>query len=187
METIDPRKLLIKIAKILDKWQISYLVTGGMAVSVLGRPRFTADIDVVIEMKKKDIANLAHSLQLLDGAGYVEEDAMIDALKNEGEFNFIDGETGMKVDFWILKNDAFDKSRLNRRKEEKILDYSVYFSSPEDLILSKLLWVKASGSARQMDDVESVMKISGDKLDKKYLKIWAIKLGVSDILGDLMA
>lgn len=186
METIDPRRLLVKIAKILDRWQIPYLVTGGMAVSVLGRPRFTADIDVVIEMTMKDVKNLAHSLQILDEAGYVDEDAMIDALKKEGEFNFIDGESGMKVDFWILKNDEFDKSRLKRRKEEKILDYGVSFSSPEDLILSKLLWAKASGSARQMDDIESVMKISGDKLDKKYLKIWAIKLGVSDILEDLM-
>lgn len=186
MEIIDPRKLLIKMAKTLDECQIPYLVTGGMAVSVLGRPRFTADIDIIIEMKIKDLEKLANSLQSTDELSYIDKDAMIDALRNEGEFNFIDGETGVKVDFWILKNNDFDKSRIKRRSAHKILDYEVYFSSPEDLVLSKLLWAKISGSMRQLDDAESVLKISGDKLDKKYLKIWALKLGVLDILNDLI-
>lgn len=42
-------QLIIKIAKILEKLNIQYAVTGGYAVSVLGRPRATFDIDIVIE------------------------------------------------------------------------------------------------------------------------------------------
>jgi hypothetical protein len=42
-----PRELLIEIAKILDKLKIPYLVTGGIAVLIWGRPRFTADIDII--------------------------------------------------------------------------------------------------------------------------------------------
>lgn len=46
-EETDPRKLLIKIAKILKELKIPYLVTGGVAVLIWGRPRFTADIDIL--------------------------------------------------------------------------------------------------------------------------------------------
>jgi len=51
MELIDPRQLLVKVAKVLDNLSIPYVVTGGMAVTIWGRVRFTADIDIVIELK----------------------------------------------------------------------------------------------------------------------------------------
>ena len=50
---------LVKIATVLDGLKIPYYVTGGFAVSIYGRPRFTADIDIVIKMAsgvKKDFA-----------------------------------------------------------------------------------------------------------------------------------
>jgi len=47
----DPQDLLIKIVNVLDDLKIPYLITGGIAVLVWGRPRFTADIDVVIEIQ----------------------------------------------------------------------------------------------------------------------------------------
>ena len=55
MENQDPRHLLIKVVKILSKLNIPYLVTGGVAVLVWGRPRFTADIDLVVEIKREDL------------------------------------------------------------------------------------------------------------------------------------
>ena len=41
MENSDPRDLLINVAEILKRLKIPYLVTGGMAVMIWGRPRFT--------------------------------------------------------------------------------------------------------------------------------------------------
>jgi Na+/glutamate symporter len=45
-----PEELLKKIAKILDDLKIPYAVTGGFAVSIWGIPRYTADIDIIIEL-----------------------------------------------------------------------------------------------------------------------------------------
>ncbi len=42
-----------------------------------------------------------------------------------------------------------------------------------------------SKSSRQLEDVESILKISGEKLDMKYLKDWAKKLKVLNILNTL--
>ena len=46
MEQSDPKRLLIQVAKILERLNIPYFITGGIAVFVWGRPRFTADIDI---------------------------------------------------------------------------------------------------------------------------------------------
>ncbi len=183
----DPRELLVAITKTLDKLKIPYIITGGMAVLVWGRPRFTADIDIVIEFQKQGIDVLRKALLSLGKHGYIDRDAMESALETEGEFNFIHGDSGVKVDFWALKKmDDFDRQRFKRKKAKTILGSRVYFTSPEDLILVKLKWHKQSGSPRQLEDVESVVKISGKKLNFDYLKKSAAAIGVSDILENLL-
>lgn len=177
VEEADPRHLLIKIAGILDELQIPYLVTGGLAVLVWGRPRFTADIDIVIETQAEAREKIYQKL-LTVGKGYIDEEEIKKAIEAQGEFNFIDGESGIKVDFWISKDDDFDASRLKRRVAREVLGRKIYFTSPEDLILIKLVWYKESGSSRHLEDIESVVKISGEKLDHLYIEKWVEKLGL---------
>lgn len=166
MEQIDPKQLLAKVARILDKLGIPYMVTGGIAVLVWGRPRFTADIDIVIQLKAENIKMLSSELMKISEFGYVDKDTMLEALQKHGEFNFIEGDTGVKVDFWVLDKET---DELKRRVMKTVDNYSIYFISPEDLILSKFRWRNESASSRHIEDIESVFKISGDKLDKKYL------------------
>jgi len=186
MEQIDPRELLIQIAQILDRLRIPYVITGGMAVVAWGRPRYTADIDTVIELQTEKTETLAKELMKLGETGYVSTDAIREAIRMGGEFNFIDGNTGMKVDFWISKNDEFSKSQFERRVPQDILGTKVYFISPEDLILAKLRWNQLTPSSRQLEDVESVFTISGDKLDREYLSTWAKTLGLFDLLSPFL-
>jgi len=186
MPQADPRELLVKIAEILERLDILYMVTGGMAVLVWGRPRFTADIDIVVEIKEKHINVLSQALMALGKAGYVSKEAMQEAISRKGEFNFIDGETGVKVDFWVLNDDPFAKSQIKRRIIKEVDNQKIYFVSPENLILSKLEWYQQSQSSRHLEDVESILKISGDKLDKAYLKQWAERLGFLETLNKIL-
>lgn len=180
MEQTDPRELLKSIAQIFERLNLPYLVTGGMAVLIWGRPRFTADIDIVVEIKPSDVEGLVKALRNLGKAGYIDENVAIYTVKGGGEFNFIDGVTGIKIDFWVSSNDPFDLSRFERRSAKEILGQKIYFTSPEDLILSKLKWFKESGSNRHLEDAESVMKISEKDLDRGYLEKWAEKLEITD-------
>lgn len=185
-QDIDPTRLLVNIAKILDDLGIQYFVTGGMAVFVWGRPRFTADVDIAIVLKSENSDNLIRALISINEFGYIDKDAVEDAIRNQSEFNFIDGVTGVKVDFWVLKDkNVFEQSKLKRKVGRKILNYQVYFISPEDLILSKLIWYQKSGSTRHLEDAESILKISSKKLDFKYLKKEAGGLCVSENLNRL--
>ena len=184
MESIDPRKLLVKITSALDELKIDYFITGGMAVAVWGRPRSTADIDAVIKIVEPKITALVRSLRKISKSGYIDEETAKKAVRNGEEFNFIDPETGMKVDFWPMK-DGENRGEFERRVPQKILGRKVFFISPEDLILSKLVWYQKSGSERRLEDAESVLKVQKN-LDLKYLKRIASAQGFLEPLAYLL-
>lgn len=186
MPQTDPRHVLVAVAQILKKLKIPYIISGGIAVLVWGRPRFTADIDIVVELTRTDIDKLERSLKSLHAAGYIDKDAMLEALEKNGEFNFIDGESGMKVDFWIMQDSLFDKSRLKRKKLKTVLGEKVYLSSPEDLILIKTKWYKSHHSSRQKEDIESIWSLSHKILNTQYLKNMAKNLGVLNTLSGIL-
>lgn len=180
---MEQEKLLQKLATILEKLKIPYFITGGIATVIWGRPRFTADIDVVIQLVPQKLDKLAQELLKIDKNVYLSKESMTEAMKRQGEFNFIHPASGLKIDFWILKNTPFDETCLKRRVKKTINKQKVFFISSEDLILNKLLWRRKSESTRQLEDVESILKIS--KVDLKYLKRWAKLLEVSQILNKL--
>lgn len=175
---METEKLLLKIALILDELKIDYYITGGFAVSGWGIVRSTLDIDIVIRMVEPKIKPLAEALRKISKYGYIDEEATKEALKRRREFNFIDPETGLKVDFWITKDSERAKVEFKRRIVKKIGSQKIYFISPEDLILNKLLWYEKSLSDRHLEDVESIFKIQGKNLDIEYLKKQAAKSGV---------
>src|SRR3989338_1057449 len=153
MEEINPSKLLTQVTEVLDKLEIPYFITGGFAVSVWGRPRATFDIDVVIELVEPKVSALASALRKIYKAGYIDEISAIDAIRHQSEFNFIDPLTGLKVDFWVTKQDKLSLLKLKRKILKKIGGKTVYFISPEDLILSKLIWYQMGESTRQLEDI----------------------------------
>ena len=185
METINPEKLLIKIAPILDKLGIGYFITGGFAISVWGRPRATFDIDIVVKLIDPQVSDLAKALKKISKFGYMDEETAKRAIVRKGEFNFIDSETGIKVDFWVAKNDEASLVEFSRKVAKKINNTTVYFISSEDLILSKLIWYEKSQSTRQLEDIESILKIQ-KKLDLRYIRKWAKKQSTIKIFENLL-
>jgi len=182
---MEQDELLVTIASILAKLEIPYAVTGGIAISVWGHPRFTADIDIAVELLSEKLDQLAKELLTIDKDVYVDETMMRRALARKGEFNFIHPASGLKVDFWILKNDLFSKTEMKRRVDKKISGTTVSFISPEDLILRKLLWYKVTESTRQLEDIKTVFERQ-KKLDMKYIKKWAKMHSTDTILEKLL-
>ena len=182
---MEQENLLRKVSEILESLNIPYIITGGIAVVVWGRPRFTADIDIVVGLAAKKVDKFAEELLKIDKEVYVDKRMIQQALEKKGEFNFIHPGAGLKIDFWILKNDEFDRSRMARRIKKKIAGISIYLSSPEDLILIKLLWYKEGRSTRQLEDIESVLRIQKN-LNWKYLRKWAKKQSTLKTFNDLV-
>ena len=178
---MSPEKLLCRIAKILDKLGIPYLVTGGFAVAVLAKPRFTADIDIVIELLPQKIHLLAKELLAINKDVYISKEAIKEALERKGEFNFIHPQTGLKVDFWV-KRYLFEK--FERAIVVKIERQKIKFISPEDLVLSKLIWYKEGQGEKQLEDIKAILEIS--KPDLNYIKDRAKKESTIGILNEIL-
>src|SRR3989338_4145681 len=181
-----PEELLKNIAKILDELKIPYAITGGFAVSVWGRIRSTLDIDIFVEMSDKNVKPLVAKVRNLVKNAYADEDAVRDALLHKSEFNFIDHDSGMKVDFFVQADNPYNKLKIKRRVLRDIYGAKIYFVSPEDLILSKLLWSKESSSWKQREDIKTVLEKQKGKLDSDYLNSWAKKHETIEILNDLL-
>ena len=184
---MTPEELLAKISEILNELKIPYAITGGMAVAVWGNPRSTADIDIVVEMVEKNVKPLIKKVTAFNKNMYADEDMVKDALLHKSEFNFIDSDMGFKIDFFVMDNNPYNKLKIKRAILREVFGVTrAYFVSPEDLILSKLLWAKDSDSWKQKEDIKTVLRNKELRLDFKYLKLWATKHETEDILEDLI-
>jgi len=181
-----PEELLKNITEILAELKIPYAITGGFAISVWGNPRSTADIDIVVELMEKNIRPLTKRVLSIDKNFYVDEEMVKDAVVHKSEFNFIDPDSGLKVDFFVMDNTPYNKLKIKRAILRDLYGAKAFFVSPEDLILSKLIWSKETYSQKQHDDIKTVLRNSKIKLDFKYLKTWAEKHGTIDILNQLI-
>lgn len=140
MET-DQGALLKDITSFLEKNKIPYMITGAWSVIFYGRPRASHDIDFVVEIDKKDLNKIIRSFKRLPHEFLVQTELIKDAVLTKSMFNILHLPSSLKLDFWILGDDAFNKTRFLRRKKEKILDQNMYVATAEDTILKKLLLV----------------------------------------------
>jgi hypothetical protein len=164
----------------LNALDVPYAITGALAVSFYGKPRSTHDFDLIVSV----YPGKGKVQALLSAFGkdfYISEEGIIDALLHKSMFNIIHHETGLKIDLWVLKDEEYDKEAFARRKKRRFLGQQIFILSPEDMILNKLLWYKASELDKHLNDVKGILQVQGDALDKKYLKKWAAKLLVKDI------
>jgi len=58
----------------------------------------------------------------------------------------------------------------------------LWFPSPEDAILSKLRWARATGDGeRHLRDARGVYMVQKETLEAEYLTNWAARLGAADL------
>ena len=69
-------------------------------------------IDIVVEMQEKDIKPLVKKIFEVDKNVYADENMIRDALLHKSEFNFIHPDSGMKVDFFVLADNFYNKLKM---------------------------------------------------------------------------
>jgi hypothetical protein len=91
--------------------------------------------------------------------------------------------SGIKVDLIVRKSSDYRLVEFDRRQRANLGTVDTWIVSREDLILSKLVWARDSQSAMQRRDVELLLQ--GGNLDRDYLRLWALRLGVDTVLNEL--
>ena len=134
-------QFLLDAGDLLEALGIPYMTTGSFASSVHGEPRMTLDADLVIDPPNRGaVARLVRELQTEDF--YVSPEAAAEAWKNRRMFNAISNRTQYKLDLILRKDSPFDRERFARRSREAFADGALWVTTPEDIVLGKLLWGK---------------------------------------------
>jgi hypothetical protein len=173
------------VIECFEELGIAYYIGGSVASSAYGIARATMDVDLVA---KVEIRQLNRLVKVLETDYYIDAEMIRDAIHRRSSFNLIHLETMIKIDIFIVKDRPYDLQALTRRQPDTLDEESsrkFYLSSPEDIILNKLQWYQIGGgiSEQQWKDVLGVLKVQGDKLDLEYLKYWASRLNLSDLLN----
>ena len=170
-----------KITDVLDQYQIPYMLSGSIAMGLYTVPRMTRDIDFIVHLEAKNLDLFVSSF----GDGYYcDKDAVKDAITGPIKmFNIIDHATGYKADFVVLKDDLFRQEEFNRRLRVDFYGRTIYVVSPEDLFISKLIWIQDLQSAVQLDDLKNLVVV--DNLDWEYISKWVkqLKLHTFDLIN----
>ena len=170
-------KVLLMIADSLKKTKIAYVISGSMASNYYTTPRMTRDIDIVVELKAKDISNF---IKAFESQFLFDPETISEEVRKRGMFNLIHKEYIIKADFILRKETDFQESVFRRRKKAVIEGKLVWVISAEDLVLAKLLWARESYSEMQLRDVEHLLK-TVENLDRSYVEQWVPILGLAKI------
>jgi hypothetical protein len=181
----NPAEGLAKLLAALDRMEVHYSVGGSVASSEHGIPRTTFDADLVTDLRLNQVEELA---TLLAPDFYADADMMRRTLR------LIHYASAFKFDLFPLGNDEYSRTEFGRRAWIELhalgpepIECAV--ASAEDTILRKLEWYRAGGetSERQWNDMRGVLKVSGARLDRAYMRQWAPVLKVDDLLERLLA
>ncbi|HKI03618.1 MAG TPA: hypothetical protein VKK31_16690 [Thermoanaerobaculia bacterium] len=178
-------ELLQHVVKALERLGLRYFVTGSMATIFFGEPRFTNDIDIVVDLPPARIPELCAAFPAPDF--YLSQETVHRAVTRRGQFNIIHPSSGLKVDVMVPADSPFNQGRFARMKRVRPApDFDAAFSSPEDVILKKMESYREGGSEKHLRDIAGVLKISGERLDRAYIAEWAERMGTSEIWEEIL-
>jgi hypothetical protein len=178
-------ELLRLLVEVLERLGLRYVVTGSVATIFYGEPRFTNDIDVVVELPRPSVHDFCVAFP--EDGFYVSEEAALAAVEGLGQFNVIHPASGLKIDVIVAKGDDFDRGRLERaRRVRPAADFEASFATPEDVIVRKLQYYAEGGSDKHLRDIAGVLKVCGDSVDLDYVTRWAANFGVAELWREVL-
>ncbi|MGH8289012.1 MAG: nucleotidyl transferase AbiEii/AbiGii toxin family protein [Steroidobacteraceae bacterium] len=177
-EELDVLKI---ISERLESSRVPFMLTGSFALGFYGKPRMTRDLDFVVSLMEQHVDVL---VKAFSADFYIDEDDVRSAVRAQRIFNLMHLASGIKVDLIVRKNSGYGQVEFARRKSVDLAGVSTWITSREDLILSKLVWAQDSNSELQKRDVKTLLD---DSLDWDYLRQWAPKLGVDNVLAEISA
>jgi hypothetical protein len=180
----DELEVLTLVTGRLEGAGIRYMLTGSFAANFYAVPRMTRDIDLVVELSGADAERVC---ALFEHDFYLDRDAVAEAIAARSAFNLIHQARVVKVDCIVRKDSEYRRAEFERQRRASVEAHSVALVAPEDLIISKLDWMRETRSEVQLADARNLLRSVPD-LDRVYLSQWTERLGLSALyrqaLGD---
>lgn len=156
----------------LDSAHVAYMVSGSVASMVYGEPRLTNDVDIVVALSAAQANDIEKLFPLSDFYCPPSEVIAIETRRpRRGHFNIIHHETGHKADIYTAGSDPLQAWGLQHRQAiEVVPGKSLWIAPPEYVILRKLEYYREGQSEKHILDIRGMLDVSGDTLDKAFLR-----------------
>jgi predicted nucleotidyltransferase len=153
-ETVE--RVVAAAGAALEQGGVQYVLIGGVASSVLGRPRATDDIDVLVDPR-----DARRALEALDAGGFATEET-------DPHWIYKGTKDGLTVDVMFnIKGDVHvDEEMLAHARRVPFAGREVPVAAPEDVIVIKAL-ANDEPSSRHWYDALAI--ITAQELDWDYL------------------
>jgi hypothetical protein len=166
------QQTLADAVELLRSWRLSFALIGGLATSLRGQPRVTADVDIVTA------AGIDDALRLARGLGTTKFRPLFADVEEVILTSFLlplrHRSTNVKVDIAVGLT-GFEQSVVARAEVRRIGDCDVPIATAEDLLIMKAL----AGRPQDDQDLEGLVISQGKNLDWDYCMKVAAGLGAA--------
>jgi hypothetical protein len=165
---MGPSELLRFVVSVLERLELPYFVTGSTVTIFYGEPRFTNDIDVVVDLPDHKVDEFCRQFPESDFS--VSGEGAHEAVRRHSMFNIVHPRSGLEIDVIVPAPSEYNRSRFARaRRVQAGAGCEAWFASPEDAMLKKMEFYRAGGSDKHLRDIASVLRTSGDEIDMSYI------------------
>ncbi len=159
------------LKRFLAETDLPYVVIGAYAVNVFLEPRYTADVDLLVQATESDVETLKDVL--MDNAFSVQTEQATDEASVPDVIRFKSDIDALVLDIQIAKTD-YQREVIDRATEVG----GLRVATAEDLIIMKLI----ADRAKDRIDLEGLIALPD--LDWQYVHRWAV---MWDVEGRLTA
>jgi hypothetical protein len=179
----NPFIVLLQVVKAFDSVGIDYVVVGSIASSIHGDYRASADIDIVADIRPEQIDSFVNELK---NDFYIDDLAVRNAVARGRSFNAIHLAAIFKIDVFLPAS-RMGRQQLARRELHSIatdIPQQIWIATAEDTILAKLDWYRSGEGVSELQwrDIKGILGTQASRLDRNYLRLWAERIGVLDLL-----
>lgn len=152
------------IQRLIKHFNDQGIIIGGVAASILGKPRLTADADAMLLLSIEQIPGL---IEVAAQAGLVPRlEDVEEFARNNRVVLLRHEESGINVDI-SLGLLPFEVEAVERSREYEAEGFQIRLPTPEDLIILKAV----AHRPKDMLDIEAVIA-SQDELDEVRIGFW---------------
>jgi hypothetical protein len=185
MEQIE---LLRRAVDTLERLKTPYALVGSWGSGIYGEPRFTRDIDIVVDLSVSQVDAFCSAFPNNDF--YLSRETVMEEIRTRGQFNLVHPASGNKIDFIMTRLDQWSAGQLLRRRRIQIgtgaNQFSSFVAAPEDVILGKLWYYSEGGGDRHLRDIAGILRVTGAGVDRAEVERWATKLGYLEIWQQIL-
>jgi hypothetical protein len=170
------------LQQLIHQFRDHGVIMGGIAASLLGKPRLTADLDALVILDPSEIPQF---LDMAKKLGIVPRIRSADEFARKNHVLLMHhAASGTSIDI-VLGLLPFEKQVVGRSCMIPVSSLELRLPTPEDLIIMKTV----AHRPKDMEDIKGIIEIQ-KHMDHRYIKKWAKEFAEAmdspEILTDLL-